>query len=68
MKASEVKICFGSQNSGLGDGNSHIGMPTMQKGEIEKALKEAFLKTDEKLMTDEGQKQCHEIRREVSRR
>lgn len=45
-----------------------IDNPDMKKGDIEKALKAAFLKTDEELLSENGIKQCSEIRREVSRR
>jgi len=36
--------------------------------EVEKALKEGFLKTDADLLTQAGMEECHKIRRDVSRR
>lgn len=39
-----------------------------QQGQIEAALKEAFLKTDSDLLTSEGMSECEAIRREIARR
>ncbi|EKX37869.1 hypothetical protein GUITHDRAFT_154860 [Guillardia theta CCMP2712] len=42
--------------------------PLLKQGQIEAALKEAFLKTDSDLLTSEGMSECEAIRREIARR
>eukprot|EP00960_Hanusia_phi_P046266 757725-Hanusia_phi.AAC.7 len=45
-----------------------LNCPLFKQGQIEAALKEAFLTTDSNLLTKEGMSECEKIRREIARR